>query len=52
MKKFFTKKVVGLVVATTILGALALGTVAAVDTACHRVQHGSSAEAVFKKGKK
>ncbi len=48
MKNILTKKIVSCVVASTILGALALGTVAAVDTVCHRYQKGSSVMAVMR----
>lgn len=49
MKKFLTKKIVGYVVASTVLGALALGTFAAVDTATHRLERGSQTVAIFRK---
>lgn len=48
MKKFLTKKIVGYVVASTVLGALALGTFAAVDTMTHRVERGSQSVAIMK----
>ncbi len=48
MKKFFTKKIVGYVVASTVLGALALGTFAAVDTVTHRLDRSGQSVTIMK----
>ncbi len=49
MKNKLTKKIVSYVIASTILGALAIGTVTAVDTACQRYQYGKSTVGFFRK---
>ncbi len=48
MKKFLTKKIVGCVVASTVLGALALGTFAAVDTVTHRLDRSSQSVSIMR----